>query len=138
MQLNIDLGATKPRRPHGGDCECKQAHGDMPVVSPKGYVLFHASAGDGLSVTVAGEDQKVVFDSSRLQEGDLFATTLLEPGVYRMENRMGGAKGEIIVTLTPEDAKRIKSLEAQYVDVAGGFNPAKVELVSSQGLVFRR
>jgi hypothetical protein len=101
-------------------------------------VLFHASSGDGYSVTVAAESQKLVFDSTKLGEGDLFATSLLEPGKYVMENRLGTARGAILVTLPPEDAKRIKELETQYVDVAGdSLEPAKLKLVSSQGVVFR-
>jgi hypothetical protein len=138
MQLDIDLAEAAQRHPTKGDCGCTGKGEKTPVVSPKGYVLFHASSGDGYSVTAAAEDQKVVFDSTKLGGGDLFATSLLEPGKYIMENTLGRANGEILVTLTPEDAKRINQMEPQHVSVsADQFEPPKLTLVSSQGLVFR-
>ncbi|MFN0104848.1 MAG: hypothetical protein ACKV2U_22540 [Bryobacteraceae bacterium] len=137
-QINIDLTAVARRNPRKGDCECKGSHDDVAVVSPKGYVLFHASGGDGYSATVAAECERAVFDSAKLGKGDLYATSLLEPGKYTVRNAMGTAKAEIEVTLTPEDAKRIKTVEPQYMDVKSKtFEPAAIKLVSSQGLVFR-
>jgi hypothetical protein len=140
MQLSIDVAnvvkasGRGPRR----DCECTGGNAEVPVVSPRGYVLFHASLGDGFWVTVADEDQKVVFDSTKLGDGDLFAASLLEPGNYLMENKADGAKGEITVSLTPEDAQRLKTMETQYVEYGGNkFEPNQVKLISSQGLVFR-
>ena len=43
-QINIDLAAAARRNPRHGDCECKTETANPPQVSPKGYVLFHASA----------------------------------------------------------------------------------------------
>jgi len=138
MQIDIDLAAVARRNPRQGDCECQAAHAGSPKVSPKGYVLFHASAGDGYSATVAAGYEKAVFDSAKLGLGDLYATSLLEPGKYSLVNAAGTAKAEIEVTLTPEDAKRLKSVEPIYVDVtAKTFAPAKFRVSSSQGVVFR-
>jgi hypothetical protein len=125
----------------------KVAHADARKVSPKGYVLFHASAGSGysatvsaapVSATVAAGDERVIFDSTKLGEGDLFATSLLEPGKYSLVNAAGTAKTDIEVTFTPEDAKRLKSVEPLHVDVAStAFALATIRVISSQGLVFR-
>jgi len=135
MQLNIDLSKVTVT---AGDCDCKPTHTVAPTVSPEGYVLFHVSRGAGYSATVVGEGQQVLFDSTRLGDGDMFAASLLEPDKYEMENRENGAKGEIIVSLTDEDARRLKGIETQIVDCgAKMFEPARVNLISSQGIVFR-
>jgi hypothetical protein len=139
MQLDIDLAqAVRNARARPEDCGCKSKKQATPVVSPKGYVLFHASSGNGYSVTVAGRGDEVVFDSTKLTDGDLFAVSLLEPTSYSMTNTLGSAAGEIVVSLTPEMAKQINALETRYIDVSEQtFDPERIELTSSQGLVFR-
>ena len=137
-QLDIDLAqAVRSEKARPEDC-CKCEKQTARVVSPKGYVLFHASSGDGYSVIVSNGGDKVIFDSTKLGEGDLFAVSLLEPATYSMMNRVGSAKGEIVVSFTPEMAKKIKTLETRYIDVnEKKFDPERLELISSQGLVFR-
>jgi hypothetical protein len=131
-QLDVNLAAVGQRKT---DCDC--GHGQaLPVVSPKGYVLFHATSGSGWSVHV-GEGKKKTFDSERLTAGDMFALTLLEPTKYRMENKLGGAKGAIDVSFSPADAKRLGSLQPVMVTVKGPFAPEAIKLVATQGLVFR-
>lgn len=139
MQLDINLSeAVRIAKARPEDCGCKSETQTKRVVSPKGYVLFHASSGGGHSVTVSNGGDKVVFDSTRLGEGDLFAVSLLEPAIYSMTNTIGSASGEIVVSLTPEATERIKTLETLYIDVSQErFEPARIELSSSQGLVFR-
>lgn len=139
MQLDIDLAAAASKA-HGrpADCDCKSEPHVPNVVSAKGYVLFYASKAGSYSATVANQDRKLIFDSTRLGNGDLFAISLLEPTRYSMKNTLGQAAGEIDVTLKPEMAKRIKTLDTAYVDVTEKeFKPSKIELTSSQGLVFR-
>lgn len=139
MQLDIDLAqAVREAKSRPEDCCCESKPRTKCVISPEGYVLFHASSGSGYSVIVANGGDKPVFDSAKLGDGDLFAVTLLEPATYSMTNKLDSTEGEIVVSLTPEMAKRIKALETCYIDVGGkGFDPGKVELTSSQGLVFR-
>jgi hypothetical protein len=139
MQLDIDLAqAVRNAKARPGDCDCKSEKQTKRVVSPKGYVLFHASSGGGYSVTASDEGGKVVFDSTKLGDGDLFAVSVLEPATYSMTNTTGSAAGEIVVSLTPEMAKQIKTLETRYIDVSEKkFDPERIELTSSQGLVFR-
>lgn len=135
-QLSIDLSTLRPDRDFGC-CDC-DALEDW-VVSPHGYVLFYASRGHGYSVVVGEGDQgKAAFDSSRLCAGDLFAVSLLEPTTYTVSDLIGGGKADITVRRDPECAKNIKSIKPVYVNAKqGSMEPARIELASGQGLVFR-
>lgn len=140
MQLNIDLAAGRLAAPHAGDCHCKSPKGSTPRVSAKGYVLFYVSQGQGYSVVAGpqGEKSKAEFNSQSLGAGDLFALSLLEPTKYSMVNRKGGAKGEIVVSAPEPQKKALGTLDAQYVEVTeSGFNPKKLSVASTQGIVFR-
>lgn len=139
MQLDIDLSeAVQRAKARLESCGCHRETLTERVVSPKGYVLFHASSGAGHSVIVSNGEEKEVFASTRLGKGDLFAVSLLEPTVYLMKNTIGSASGEIVVSLTPEETKRIKTLETLYIDVSQEkFDPERIQLSSTQGLVFR-
>lgn len=142
MQLDIDLGqAAKTAKTRPSDCDCSKT---VPitstrVVSPKGYVLFHTSSGNAYSVIVSqAGTENIVFDSTQLSDGDLFAVSILEPATYSIINTAGSAKGEMVSSLTPEMAKNIKNLETLYVEVnPKKLDPEYLELTLSQGLVFR-
>ena len=136
MQLDIDLAAAETRSRGRDGCNCGSSGSESLVVSPRGYVLFHATASSGWSVRVGQGDQEV-FDSERLGEGDIFAMTLLEPTQYRLENKLGNAKGTIVVTFSPSDAKKLGALQPVTVTVSKAFEPAELKLISTQGLVFR-
>jgi hypothetical protein len=139
MQHDIDLAQVAQQgRQRPETCACKGAVQSVGAVSPEGYVLFHASSGQGYSVVVNNADGKPVFDSTALNDGDLFAVSLLEPTRYTLRNTAGSAKGEIEVAFNDEIAKRIKQLETRYVDVhEKKFDSVLIELASTQGLVFR-
>ena len=133
LQLNFDL-AEAGLADSGYNCENPKER----MVSPKGYVLFHVSSGSGYSVVVANTADELIFDSTRLGQDDLFAVSLLEPGNYSMTNKLGSAAGEIVVSLPSQPDQQINNLETQYVDVSENeFDPDRIGLVSSQGLVFR-
>ena len=139
LQLDIDLAqAARNAKARPENCGCESEKQIARVVSPKGFVLFHASSGEGYSVIVSNGGGKAVFDSAKLGDGDLFAVSLLEPAKYSMANTLGSASGEIVVGFTDEAARAIKTLETQHVEVSQKkFDPERVELISSQGLVFR-
>jgi hypothetical protein len=140
MQLDIDLAAARSLTAKA-DCNCTQMTAGLLTVSPKGYVLFFASKGTGgYAVTVgdAREKERPVFDSQNLTTNDLFVLSLLEPTAYHMRNSLGTAKGEILITFSPKDGPRLKSLKTEMVEVGKEkFNPAQVRLTATQGLVFR-
>ena len=135
-QLSIDLSALTPGR-SSSCCNCDEP-GDR-IVSPRGYVLFYASRGHDYSVLVGERDHgKAEFDSSRLARGDLFAVSLLEPTIYTVSDLISGGKADVTVKRDPACAKNIKSVKPVYVEVKqGSMEPAKIELASGQGLVFR-
>lgn len=139
MQLDIDLAeVARQARAYPRGCGCKGHQQTGRVVSPQGYVLFHASAGYGYSVLVSNAAGEVAFNSTTLARGDLFAVSLLEPAAYALHETIDSLTGEITVSSTPDQAKHIKSLETRYVEVNHKtFDPACIDLVSAQGLVFR-
>ena len=147
MQLDIDLAAiSKQPRPDaqtGQDCNCHpESSGPPRVVSPSGYVLFHASSGSGFSVNLSHVSGKSKFDSTALDKGDLFACSLLEPAQYQGTNTRTKAQLEIAVVF-PADVKegmsvRLKAAESMNLKVQdGAFQPAKLNVISTQGLVFQ-
>lgn len=147
MQLDIDLAAiAKQPRPdvqNVQDCHCHPESSSPPrVVSPKGYVLFHASSGSGFSVNLSHVSGKSKFDSTQLDKGDLFACSLLEPAQYQGLNTRTKAQLEIAVVF-PTDLKegmsaRLKAAESMNIKVQdGAFQPAKLNAISTQGLVFQ-
>lgn len=141
MQLDIDL-ATINRRAQGRRAEhdsgCCADGTHTPVVSPKGYVLLHATSGTGYSAKVASAEGKPVFDSTELNSGDLFALTLLEPVPYSAKNALGKSSAEISVSLPADLNKRLTMMEPVNVSVDGSkFNPDRIQLISTQGLVFQ-
>jgi hypothetical protein len=136
-QLSIDLATVGQPAKASDDC-CRKREKPL-VVSPKGYVLFFVSRGAGYSVRVGtGDAKEAVFDSQQLTRGDLFALTLLEPTKYSAVDRLGGARGEINVRFSREDAAKLKALPPVYVEATGQtFEPATIDLIATQGLVFR-
>lgn len=139
-QLNIDLAQSvlKEKACLAAKPGIKSGEQTVRVVSPKGYVLFHASTGFGYSAIVSDGVGRVVFDSTKLGDKDVFAVSMLEPGNYSMTNTTGPVAGEIVVSLPPEAARQMKTLETQYIDVTEKkLDPPRIELISSQGLVFR-
>jgi hypothetical protein len=139
MQLNIDLAqAVRDSEVRPDVREYKSEKQIVQDVSPKGYVMFHASSGGGYSARVSNREHQLVFDSTKLEEGDFFAVSLLERGIYRMTNRINSTSGEIIVGIPPEAAYRTKTLDTRFIAVdEKGFDPNRIELSSAQGLVFR-
>jgi hypothetical protein len=139
MQLDIDLAqSVQNAKARPEDCDCKGEKLTKLLVSPKGYVLFHASSGYGYSVTVSNADGKVVFDNTKLDDGDLFAVSLLEPAIYSVTNTIDSTKRDIAVSLPTDEVKRLKTLETNYIEVnRKQFGFECNEITSSQGLVFR-
>lgn len=144
MQLDIDLAIIAKRpRPDQRDCDCQPKDGDAThVVSPKGYVLFHASSGSGYAVSMSHTSGKSRFDSTQLEKGDLFALSLLEPAQYQGLNTHSKAQLDI-AAMFPTDLKegmsaRLKAAETMTVNVQdGAFQPSTINVISTQGVVFQ-
>jgi hypothetical protein len=162
-QLNIDLAAggipgkqspfaRAARGAAAKDCDCGSHGAASPqavtsagtpapaIVAPTGYVQFHVSHGEGrLFATVRKEGTNtVVFDTTSLGAGDLFALSLLAPATFTLENKAGTAKGTVKVSFSKEVAARVKSTAPVYADVTkSAFTPKDLQISSGQGLVFR-
>ena len=140
MQLDIDLAGATALKEKECLSEATRGKSDKQagILSPKGYVLFHASSGSGYSVIVSDSLGRVIFNSTKLGNGDLFAVSLLEPGSYSMKNSIDSSGGEITVSLPEKMFGRMHELETKYVDVSEKkLDPPRMDLISSQGLVFR-
>jgi hypothetical protein len=155
LQVHVDLAAQGL---HGGSGRLGRSRVDDPccddagsdgtgaqtyTVGRQGHAVFHVSSGSGYSVQLAalgtkeGHADVKTWDSRELQEGDLFAITLLRPGAYRFENEVARAEGDVRlaypqrgkIAYRPPDALRVAVTQA-------GFEPHHVELQPVQGLVY--
>ena len=117
---------------------------DMAVVE-QGYAVFHAPPGSsGLAVQLnapQAETGAPSFDSRKLQNGDIFAVTLLRPGRYSLTNSLHsvgtGVQGEIRVSYPVIGDKPYSPPDPLQVQVGeGGFQPSSIQLQPMQGLIF--
>jgi hypothetical protein len=114
------------------------------MVSVSGYVVFHVSRGVGsYSVLVERRDQErkvPVFNSEALQEKDLFAVTLLRPGIYSVTNGVSGSKGEITVAYPSRENKSANPADLDPVRLVCGsdyIKPNAIKLQAGQGQVYQ-
>ena len=126
---------------HAASAQAVPAGAPPPkIVAPGGYVQFHVSHGEGkLSAQVRKErTDKVLFDTTLLGPGDLFAVSLLAPATFTLANTAGTATGTVTVTFSKEVAARIKQTTPVFADVSkAAFTPKDLQVSSGQGLVFR-
>jgi len=136
-QVNIDLKSLDlPAHQHleSLECNCYQ-------LNSGGYAVFHVSTGTGgYSVQIkkvgtnCGPEQ--VFDSKNLSTNDLFTVTVLRPGTYSIKNILTHAKAELSVSY-PEIGTIPKNPQAvQIQSEEKCFNPSKIKIKPTQGLVF--
>lgn len=132
-QANIDLAEL---------AEAADADRDRQfTISPSGYLVFHVTRGVGgfavnLGKSGAGPQPKS-FDSRELKEGDLFAATLLRPGVYRVSNLHDRYRAEVVVDYPKPGETPYRPPEPSHIDcTVEGFRPEKIQLQAAQGLVF--
>jgi hypothetical protein len=111
-------------------------------LNPKGYAVFHVSAGaGGFSVLVAKavEDPKEQnqFDSRELKGEDIFSAVILRPGTYSVTNALAKGKGEVTVSYPKVGKKPYRPPNPVKVECsARGFEPKNVELQPGQAILF--
>jgi hypothetical protein len=124
---------------------------DLAVVE-QGYAVFHAPPGSsGLAVQLNAPQAGAgapSFDSRKLQNGDIFAVTLLRPGRYSLTNALHsggtgpasggtGVQGTIQVAYPVVGDKPYRPPDPLQVQVGeGGFQPNSIQLQPVQGLIF--
>jgi hypothetical protein len=102
MQADIDL--SKLYQPSRGESICKRSSNENErrfILNPNGYAIFYVSNGAGryaLTVVEARREvQAKTFDSRKLIEGDMFAATMIRPGIYIVTNAYNKAKADLSV-----------------------------------------
>jgi len=116
---------------------------DLAVLE-QGYAVFHAPPGSsGLAVQLNAPQAATgapSFDSRKLQNGDIFAVTLLRPGRYSLTNSLGSTgtmQGEIRVSYPVIGDQPYRPPDPLQVQVGeSGFQPNSIQLQPVQGLIF--
>jgi hypothetical protein len=146
-QVNIDLDSltSSPTNAPASDGCCKGGEKKTAnefVVNPKGYAVFHVAGGAGgyyVHLRKADQDPKQkIFDSRKLEEGDIYSAVILRPGRYSITNTLTkGAAGDLIVHY-PAVGKTGYRPPAPVQIEAGekGFQPDRIEVHPGQGLSF--
>ncbi len=139
MQLDIDLAQMIRKADMRSEKICvKSRPKSVYTMSSQGYITFFASSGKDYSALVVTDEGKMVFDNIKLQNNDIYALSLLEPGTYSVKNVNGNASGKITVSLKKDKFGKLGELDSQYIDVnEKQFSPDNVEVTSTQGIVFR-
>ena len=138
-QVTIDLASLSPGpEDEKTDC-CKEEDKNRFVVNPKGYALFRVSRGSGgynVHIRRAAEDPKTaVYDSSQLEDGDVFSAIIVRPGRYSFKNLVTRGEGEIVVSYPVIGKTAYRPPAPVSVEcIREGFKPARVELQPGQGL----
>lgn len=136
-QATIDLSSIDSELDVAdGDCSCEAE--EFQCIRPDGYVVFHVASGPGgYSVVVDPLAERDVreFDSGELTEYDRFAATLMRPGTYTMRNHIHDTKGTIEVAYPDPDGDR-PDTPVTVTCTDDEFDPAAVDVVPAQGLVF--
>jgi hypothetical protein len=138
-QVTIDLASLIPGVDDENDECCKEENKNRFVVNPKGYVLFRVSRGSGgynVNIRKAAEDQKTpVYNSSQLEEGDIFSGIIVRPGRYSLTNPASRTRGEIVVSYPVIGKTAYRPPAPVNVECTGeGFKPERIELQPGQGL----
>lgn len=144
MQPDIDLAALSGGRTDSGDpgreTEQTGAADRVFVVHPEGHVVFRVSGGSGGYVVRAGKletPDAALFDSTRLEEDDRFAVTLIRPGTYSVRNLVSGALGEIVVEQPTAEVELHRPTEPVEIECTGkALRPAKIRIQPGQDQIY--
>ena len=110
-------------------------------VKTGGYIVFHLSNGAGgyaveLRKTGRESKGKIVFDSRKLNENDLFVATPLRPGTYDITNVETKKKAELVVAY-PEIGQIPKQPQATKVECnQNAIIPKKIKINPTESLLF--
>jgi hypothetical protein len=84
-----------------------------------------------------GSDRRVVFNSRQLEEGDVFAATVLRPGRYNVMNSLTNASASLDVAYPGRPGPGgDKPQQPVQVTVGAGFSPAEIVVQAAQGQVY--
>jgi hypothetical protein len=110
-------------------------------MAPTGYVVLYASNGPGgyqASIgRVKADGLSDEFDSTKLNNGDMFVVTLMRPGTYVVSDTMTGATMNVTVSYPPEPDGPFIQPEPAEIKVTAGFDQQNLTVLPTQGLVFK-
>ena len=113
---------------------------DWPThrVAVGGYVAFHVGSGHERWAAVVGDprSRKAEFDSRRLEEGDLFAGTILRPGTYSVRNVFGAGGTELVVRYIRPGREPYQPDEPMRLKMGEQASRKMIRVGPAQGLVF--
>jgi len=139
VQANIDLATLHKPEP----AQCKDEPQKRYVVNPKGYAVFYVSKGTGGYSVVVGKIQnkgesKLAFNSRELGEGDMFAVTMIRPGIYSVLNEKNDAKAEITVRYPKIGKVPYRPPTPVTINCTGKrLTPNKIDIQPAQGQVYK-
>lgn len=112
------------------------------TVRAGGYMSFTAARHEDASAVVARSQQEgereELFDSRRLDEGDMFAVTMIRPGRYDLRNTETEARGQITVAYPTVGDEPYRPPGPVAVDCTDqGFSMSDIDLMPAQGIIFR-
>ncbi len=115
--------------------------GEPYVLAVGGVIGFYVSQGVGqYRVGIAQftpREKAVRLDNRRaIPEGDLFAVTLVRPGVYHVLQTEGRGEGEIRVRLPRGEPYRPDQATRVTIGKGGALEPRTVEILAGQSVVF--
>lgn len=140
-QVDIDLAALMDPADNSDECCSSRNSQNRFSVNPKGYAVFRVSRGAGgyhVSIRKAEEKpESKIFDSRSLNEGDLFAGTIIRPGTYSLVNTHTDTKAALVVSypVIGETAYRPPG-PVRVQATRECFEPRRINLEPGQGLVF--
>jgi hypothetical protein len=128
LQLHLDLAALEGIR-------------ESYLLASGGVIGFCVSRGIGryrVEIVQLTHQEKIVrLDSGHvIPEGDLFAVTLVRPGIYRVLQVGGRGEGEIHVRLPGKERYRPDQVTRVMVGKEGVMEPRVVEILAGQSVVF--
>lgn len=133
QHVSIEMGQAELQRP---TTEVLRPY----IVRAGGYMSFTTISHENAAAIVARSrsEREELFDSRRLNTGDMFAVTLVRPGRYALRNTETDARGQITVaypTVGDEPYRPPGPVAVECTEQ--GFSTSEIDLMPAQGIIFR-
>lgn len=137
--VQVDLSSVGPRSRRQGDPCCDDGPARPTYhVGVGGHVSFCVTSGTERWATVVGDprEKSAEFDSRRLDEGDMFAASVLRPGRYSVRNTYGEGRTELVVPAARPGKEPYRPADPVRTRMAETAGRKSLRLGQAQGLVF--
>ncbi len=138
---HVDLSSFGRQRRHQADACCEDSPDPTRRafhVGKGGSVSFYVGSGTQRWGTVIGDpsERSAEFDSRRLQEGDMFAASVLRPGQYSVRNADGDGRTELIVRGVKPGKEPYRPADPIRTKMAATAGRKSMRLGQAQGVIF--